>query len=159
MRYYIDAYNVLFQIQTPKSSLEEQREWLIALIEQIVTAFTHEVIIVFDGVDYNDYTRSNYKDLEIVYTGNSLCADQYMIQELQRLNALHDVRIVTSDKGLARQARGLGSKVITPKQFIKQQKKRVLKQECQDKVESLSFSLNTHYIKVFEERLKKRIKD
>ena len=104
---FIDGYNVCFTLDLGGDSLEEEREALLSLVKN------RSVIVVFDAPEFS---RTHRGKLEIVFADET--ADTYILSELERL-APKNATVVTADRGLARSARALGARVVSPSDWLR----------------------------------------
>jgi len=110
MHYFIDGYNLLFRLKIDAKDLQTQRQALIYDLNQKISPTKLEVSIVFDATfQKGDRSRSHFNHLEILFTASGETADEYILDMLSHLNNPQQKTIVTSDRGLARQARDLGA--------------------------------------------------
>ncbi len=87
-------------------------------------------MLVFDGFHRgNEESGRGYESpLEIVFTPKGQSADAFILEKVELTKNRKDVRVVTNDEGLTRQARSLGAQVQTNHAFVKYlaSKKKIL---------------------------------
>lgn len=156
MYYLIDGYNFLFRIKSPKGkSLEQRRESLIHLLSEELFPLKGKVAVIFDSSEQmRDFPQWGLsKNLEVIYAPRGSSADTYIIELAEQTKNPDTLTIVTSDQGLAKQCRQIGTKTLSIEDFLafvakKKQKKGAGKpnyKESQKELERLR--------KIFEERL------
>jgi predicted RNA-binding protein with PIN domain len=117
MKYLIDGYNLLFYFSESSSTLENQRNKIIKLLNQFFSTTHYQAVIVFDGKTPHDLLEDNYyyDSLKVIYTTQGKSADSYILD--QPLSSLSTV--VTSDKTLARLCRHKGANTKNIRSFLK----------------------------------------
>ncbi len=77
-------------------------------------------MLVFDGFHREDEEsgRGYESPLEVVFTPKGLNADSFILEQVTLAKNSKDVKVVTNDAGLTRQARALGAHVQTNHIFI-----------------------------------------
>ncbi|MEX1013005.1 MAG: NYN domain-containing protein [Waddliaceae bacterium] len=106
--------------------LQDRRNELLAELQ--VLAKTKEIAIVFDGALHeHDINRSHLGDLEVHYTASGESADDYIIDYLPHMGNPKLITLVTSDKGLARRAKGLGVHTQSVEKFTQKLAKKKTK--------------------------------
>jgi len=121
LRYLIDGYNLLFQIQEHESSLRTTRTRLIEFLGKLTTLTKLNAVVVFDSRDdiAEDYPSvSTMHGIEIIYAPKGKTADDYLLELLEITNDPHRNTIVTSDRQLTILAKGLGAKSKTIETFL-----------------------------------------
>ncbi len=127
MQYVIDGYNFLFRGSADDQPLQDRRESLLNELQLL--AKSKSIAIVFDGALHpSDMNRSNLGDLEVHYTTSGQSADDYIIDSLPFMGNPKLITLVTSDKGLARRAKGMGVHTQSVEKFMKRLSKEKAKQ-------------------------------
>jgi predicted RNA-binding protein with PIN domain len=115
----IDGYNVT------KSKggfgdllLEEQRERLVQLADQVARKYKISTTVVFDGDKVPaGITRRGRGPAKVEYSRPEEIADDHLIARIEELPP-DPVILVTSDKELQRRAAALGATIVTSKQLL-----------------------------------------
>lgn len=119
MHYYIDGYNLLFRVLKAGDDIRKQREELITELEKKVNLLGIDATLVFDShYQEDDYVRSHYKSLTIIYTAKGQSADECILHELKACADPSKHTVVTSDKKLATLCRLRLSKTETIDEFL-----------------------------------------
>jgi predicted RNA-binding protein with PIN domain len=103
-----------------RDRLQNQRENVIALLNEQSHALKLNLTLVFDGSQPKpaEAKRGHFDALEIVYTPEDQSADDYILKELENaLNPNQEV-VVTSDRELARRSILLGARTQSIEAFI-----------------------------------------
>lgn len=132
MHYYIDGYNLLFRASwhSSKKTLEEQRQALIEMLDREVSLLHLNVTIVFDApLQTEEWRRSHFRSLEIIFTSRGESADDFLIALFERHVAPKKACLVSSDKRLAAKVKGLGIRAESVEEFLAWLKKRARKKE------------------------------
>lgn len=111
MHYLIDGYNLLFSLYGPvENHLKAFRESLIQSLNIPIEFLTLDVSIVFDSYLYpGEGSRSHFRHLEILFTAETITADDFIIHFLKNCQNPHRELIVTNDRGLTLHAKSLGA--------------------------------------------------
>lgn len=156
MQYWIDGYNLLFKMPSLEGSLEEKRRQLILDLNAYSKKLHLSFILVFDAKTKGAplALRSHYDSLEILYATGSKTADEAILEEIELLGIGSRACVVTSDRGLAYQARALGTSTMSLLEFVqfltKKQKRRSLPLvESKDSPKEIE-----RLCKIFEQRLR-----
>ncbi len=160
MHYYIDGYNLLFQLFHSSKELRAKREMLIDLLQEKLSALALDVTIIFEGKHHLDEQsgREYLEGLQMIFTPKGQSADEYILQELSHTFHPSQYTIVTSDISLSRHCRSFGAYTMTTLEFLKwlENKRKKSsgsspkkKPEFQD-----SHSNIERLIKIFEKKLK-----
>ncbi len=155
MHYYIDGYNLLFYLAKDTSSLENQKNNIISILNEAFKISNVSVTIVFDGKDFIDTNYSYYDSLKIVYTEKGLSADDYILEQLEAKSPKTQITVVTSDKSLALLCKDKKAHTKSLKSFIqwviKQERKSHL---SQDEKKYIDTEANIKRLQeIFEKRL------
>lgn len=126
--YIVDGYNVLkSSILFKNRALQEARAAFVSYVERnrLWGSLRNKLIIVFDGSRDVVGTRQAYP-FEIIFTSDETADEK--ICRLVASNALpRNVVVVTDDKGLIRQVRGYGAKIMGAQEFLGRSKVQGLK--------------------------------
>ena len=157
MHYYVDGYNFLFRICHKVDPLEEKRNQLIDLLNEELQFLKGRCSLVFDSRDQvRDCPQCAFlENLEVIYTPRGLTADHYIIELVEHSQAPKAITVVTSDSGLGRVCRHLGSHVMTIDDFITFILKKTKKREPSKPQYTSSDAEIERLRKIFEERLDK----
>ncbi len=116
MLYLIDGYNLLFRLKTKKQTLREARELLIKGLADLIKNFELKVMIVFDSsfeMAHLFPSKSEKPPMEIVFAPHGTSADDYLIEMISYKSKKIPITLVTSDSGLALQAKPFKVKVLS----------------------------------------------
>ena len=119
MKYIVDAYNVIGQLDHIKLSDSDKVaqfiDWLHRHKQPKMT-----VTIVFDGQDpwLRFPTQERQAGLTIVHTATQQSADDFIKEKMDQLTDKSSTIIVTSDRDILHHAKKLGVKTINAKHFI-----------------------------------------
>lgn len=118
MHYFIDGYNLLFRSHPFEDSLQESRLAIIRDLNQKIALVRLNVSIVFDSSLTLEESKSHFDQLEIFYTSKGKTADEYILDKIRNSPTPAQETVVTSDKGLSRQARAYLAKTTTVEAFL-----------------------------------------
>ena len=120
MHYWIDGYNLLFQLPSSKGSFEIKRQKLILDLNSQAKSLSIQTTVVFDSSekDRDLNTRSHYEALEIIYTSSKKTADDFILDSVEFSSHPEEMCIVTSDKDLARKSRALRANTLSLEGFL-----------------------------------------
>lgn len=159
MYYLVDGYNLLFRLEdSGKKNLEKRREELIELLNIELACFKSSVSIIFDSSEQiREFPQiAKLENIEIIYAPKGQTADQYIIELVELSKSPKTLTVVTSDSGLTRQCRHIGSQVLTIDAFItyviKKNQKKCEAKSCPPKDKKELERL----CKIFEERYKNK---
>ncbi len=162
MHYFVDGYNILFRISVKKTSLQQQRDQLIREFSSATSNIKISITLVFDSkYQTGIWSREHINDLEIIFSSEGQTADEFIIEELQRVKNPRQHTVATSDNPLARQARHLGARSISAEDFMDLLDHRINKKNNNDNTSQSRYPKNPspkeldNYVKIFEERFKK----
>ena len=157
MHYYVDGYNFLFRIFEKIDPLEKKRNQLINLLNEELKFLKGRCSLVFDSSEQiRDCPQCAFlENLEVIYTPRGLTADNYIIELVEHSRTPKAITIVTSDNGLGRQCRHLGSLVMTIEAFIIFILKKTKKSEDTKPSQTSSDAEIERLRKIFENRLDK----
>ncbi len=122
MHYYIDGYNLLFQVAERNLSFSENRYAIIEQLENFFSLHNISATLVFDSrFDLSNAfpSISDLGHLEIIYSPKGLSADDYLIEKLQILNNPTSVTVVTSDRYLRKELKAIGCSLMKIDEFLK----------------------------------------
>ena len=112
--------------------------------------------LVFDGSHRRDEESglSYQNPLELVYTPKGQSADEYIIEQLERLKNCKSITVVTNDQGLRKIAGALKANVQSNRSFLTWLAKRSKRKKGKLPVIRETSQQIERLIKIFEERLK-----
>jgi len=103
----IDGYNLLRQIFSKiKGKLDKQREQLIKQLAYYKAKKSNnikEIIIVFDGGEFNHATREIHSGIVIIFSGQQESADEWILRYIKK-HKNKDLLLVSLDRELILQA-------------------------------------------------------
>lgn len=113
MKILIDGYNLLYKIfqKEPFSLLEEEREYLINVLNAYKKIKKHKLIVVFDGKKFEKF---NAKGVTVIFTENGITADRYIIDYA---NKNRGVVVITSDNEIINSVSSFGVGAIKSEIF------------------------------------------
>lgn len=115
---FIDGYNVA-KLAWPDRSLEQQRDALIARVENLVRRFGTEASIVFDGASViGAHARGARQSVRVVFSPDGVTADDVIRDEADRVPAERAVVVVTDDREIVRDMRAVGANVVPSNAFL-----------------------------------------
>ena len=94
----IDGYNILKQCSEHLLVTDSEREQFIRLLARYAALKKHEIIVVFDGGDYDRPTSFAGKGIRIMYSGQYVTADQTIQQLID--GRPQNTALITSDRAL-----------------------------------------------------------
>ena len=155
MHYYVDGYNFLFRIFEKIDPLEQKRDQLIDILNEELKFPKGRCSLVFDSSEQiRDSPQCAFlENLEVIYTPRGLTADNYIIELVEHSRNPKAITVVTSDGGLGRQCRHLGSLVMTIEAFIGFILKKTKKSEDTKPSQASSDAEIERLRKIFEKRL------
>lgn len=156
MYFFIDGYNLLFTCGEEGRSLQNQRDHLIQWIRSEFGNMRLKGALVFDGSHRRDEESglSYQNPLELVYTPKGQSADEYIIEQLERLKNCKSITVVTNDQGLRKIAGALKANVQSNRSFLTWLAKRSKRKKGKLPVIRETSQQIERLIKIFEERLK-----
>lgn len=124
MHYFLDGYNLLFQLFGGTSALKVERELLLEELDSAISQTSLNLTIVFDAhLREEQLARTKYRSLDIIFTDFGQTADDYILEVLSFCEHPKRETIITNDQRLAWRARGLGAKTQSLSHFLKQLEK------------------------------------
>jgi predicted RNA-binding protein with PIN domain len=161
LNYFVDGYNLLFKLSDSTWDLQSKRKAVIAFLEERISSLSLSLTVVFEGKHKRDEESGfhHFAYLKVLFTPQGESADAYFIDFLSHTFHPSHYTIVTSDKALSSQCRGLGAQTMGVQEFLqwieKKGKKPVYKNpEMRDSDRQIA-----RLIKIFEERLREGEKD
>lgn len=155
MHYLVDGYNLLFLVCQKQASLESRRDNLIDLLNQELSFLKGRCSLIFDSAEQiRECPECAFvENLEVIYTPKGLTADAYIIELAEQNRAPKTLTVVTSDSGLARQCKHIGTHVLSIEAFLTFIAKKNRKKE-KPKPENRATKAEIERLrKIFEERL------
>ncbi|MBM3193491.1 MAG: hypothetical protein FJZ59_04575 [Chlamydiae bacterium] len=134
--YVIDAYNLLFQIKKASKFSENQKNDFIDLINECMSFLGLKGILIFDSNPNharNYPTKKKLSQVEVAYSPIDMEADLYILEYLSLLKTPSRIRLVTSDRALAKEAKNLKIESIDSLDFFNLLKKAGTKKEAINK--------------------------
>jgi predicted RNA-binding protein with PIN domain len=156
VQYLIDGYNFLFRLDGgKKQSLEERRDSLCQVLNELLAPFKARVSLIFDSAEQiREFPQCAKLDtLEVLYAPKGLTADNYIIELAEQTKSPKTLTVVTSDSGLARQCSHIGTLILSIEEFIEIVKKRNRNKPKGKPVYRDSNKEIERLRKIFEERL------
>jgi uncharacterized protein len=135
MLFLVDGYNLLFQTAflSQKKSFEEARYALITELDSFAHDQGLHLTLVFDaGFQTEEMKRSHFGALEIIFTSRGQTADDYLVDEVARLQTR--LTVVTSDKRLAARLRAPHVTILGVLDFLQKLRKKSRKKMQPQKI-------------------------
>lgn len=145
MHYFVDGYNLLFYLKK-EGDLQENRNFIMAILKKISLRLKATMTIVFDGKEEN---ISHVQNIKIVFTEKGESADDFILKQLELSKNIKNETVVTSDKSLTRLSRSLGAKTLSIYsflQFISSKKSPTKEYSFEDSQENIE-----RLLKIFKE--------
>jgi predicted RNA-binding protein with PIN domain len=115
----IDGYNLIRDVIPQSGPLQISREVFFGKLAGFASSAERKVLVVLDGTGTDDeFEVYRTKSFNIIYS-QSVTADSVIEKILFEQKGLITFTVVTKDGALARMARGSGSRVISPADFMK----------------------------------------
>ncbi len=128
MHIIIDGYNLIFAVPTlervvDKESMEMARETLLEALSRYKEKSRQEFTVVFDGraqegEDFGPSEKQVRGGINVLFSKGTT-ADEDIMNLISSLPNPRNMCIVTSDKGIIREARASGCQVTEPQEFYK----------------------------------------
>jgi predicted RNA-binding protein with PIN domain len=106
MQIIIDGYNFIKSVVKKNFISDSERSFLSHQIALYGKSKGHKILIVFDGGPFMWPIEERTGGIDIVYVGQQMSADAYIITYLQE-HCLHDPLLVSSDKQIRNAAAAL----------------------------------------------------
>ena len=116
MLYLIDGYNLLFRLKSKKQTLRDAREFLVGALADLIRNFELKAMIVFDSsmeMAHLFPSKAEKPPIEIVFAPYGTSADEYLIEIISYKAKKIPITLVTSDSGLALQAKQYRVQVLS----------------------------------------------
>lgn len=167
MHYFLDGYNLLFQLFGGTCELREEREQLLEELDVAVRQTSLNLTIVFDAhLRDEQLSRTKFRSLDLIFTDFGQTADDYILEFLNSCKHPKRETIITNDQRLAWRARGLGAKTQglshflkqlekPPKQIKKSREKKIVLPVERPKLGDFPGSIE-YYLDIFEKRSKNK---
>ena len=124
MIYYIDGYNFLFTQGREQDPFESAREDVLDYFSERVVE-GHNLVIVFDAhSSHGEFSRTYYKNIEVVYSAHGQTADEYLIEKVQFSKKPHEMTVVSNDKKLIKEIKDLRAHGLSFDGFFKKLNKK-----------------------------------
>ena len=126
MIYYLDGYNLLFQLFEERDDFKSHRDELISFLETHLQYVKFKVKLIFDAhhsqerLPQYEYSRH----LEIIFTPRNMTADEFILEQLSVSRHPGQITVVTNDKSLRLNCHNLKAMTMSPKSFIRFLKKK-----------------------------------
>ncbi len=121
MIYILDAHNIMFKMYDFNNTLEHQdiRKDFIRQISNIAINKQDKIIIVFDGQNYSQTTKSN-SNIQIIYSSSNGQKADGVIKYLSEKYEQKKVTVISSDISVVKYVKQGGLNVISSQKFIKE---------------------------------------
>jgi predicted RNA-binding protein with PIN domain len=107
----VDGYNVAM-LGWPQLGLVDQRERLLAGLENLSRRFGTDVSVVFDGAEVVGAHAARRREVRVVYSPAGVTADDVIRDEVARLPPTRSVVVVTNDAEIVRDVRAVGANTV-----------------------------------------------
>lgn len=108
----VDGYNVA-KLGWPALTLEDQRNRLLDMVDNIVRRFACPATVVFDGADVVGAASDRRRLARVTYSPAGVTADDVIIHELEGRPTDRPVVVVTDDQDVRRRARRRGANELS----------------------------------------------
>lgn len=112
----VDGYNVAM-LAWPRLDLCDQRDALIAALENLARRFGSSVTIVFDGATVVGSHAGTRRLVRVTYSPEGVTADDVIREQVSRTANSTPVVVVTNDAEIVRDVRAAGANVISSTTF------------------------------------------
>ena len=131
MHYLVDGYNLLFQLTSCFCNLQKERKTVLSLLFHYLSPVKNKVTIVFDSKENHDYhAETDYlKELIVVYTYRGQSADAYILERIELSKQPQEITVISNDRSLTAQARGLQAQSLTVSSFLSRIKNQKTKRK------------------------------
>lgn len=156
MLFLLDGYNILFSLVDSPKEFSNQRQEVISFLQKQFASLNLSGMLVFDGFHRRDEEsgRGYESPLEIIYSPKGQNADSFILEQITLAKNPKDIKVVTNDAGLTRQARALGAHVQMNHAFIQYLGKvRSKRKKVAEKNIVESQKTKERLQKIFEDRL------
>lgn len=114
----VDGYNVA-RTAWPGLTPEEERQRLIAALEELHARTAAEITVVFDGVqEGGPMPGHGSRTVRVRFTAEGVSADDVVTELVDRFPAQRPVVVVSSDREVADGARVRGANTVSSRQFL-----------------------------------------
>ena len=113
----VDGYNVAM-LAWPQRNLEQQRDALVARVENLARRHDADVTVVFDGSSVVGAHTTRRRGIRVVYSPAGTTADDVIRAEVDHLDASSPVVVVTNDREIVRDVKAAGANVVPSNAFI-----------------------------------------
>jgi predicted RNA-binding protein with PIN domain len=114
----VDGYNVA---RTAWSDLapEEERNRLLAMLDEVQSRTGADVIVVFDGLEKaSGVTGGGGRSVRVRFTAEGVTADEVVLGMIDDFPVDRPVIVVSSDREVAEGGRARGANVVSSRQFL-----------------------------------------
>jgi predicted RNA-binding protein with PIN domain len=121
VRYLIDGYNLLFNVNDDVNPLSDARHDIIESLAKQIALRGLKASLIFDSHIQNASlfpTRFYHGCLEIIYTPHGQTADNHIIEKLEWVKHPKTITVVTSDKHLGNECKECGANVMCIDSFL-----------------------------------------
>lgn len=113
----VDGYNVS-KTAWPDLTLEQERDRLVAALENLVTRTSARVRVVFDGASGAVGGSARRMLVDVQFSSEGVIADDVIVQAVRALPADRKVLVVTADGALTSRVRALGANTVVSTAFV-----------------------------------------
>ncbi|MBN2479749.1 MAG: NYN domain-containing protein [Parachlamydiales bacterium] len=164
MKYYIDGYNLLFQLFHCDKKLEIQRNLVIDFLKESCLHLDLNIEVVFDGHKSESPmpNRDYFDHLDVIYTPKNQTADDYILEQIFLSKTPSKITVISSDKHLTKTAKSMNSSAMSLTGFLnwlKNQEKKALQKKVFDEEFSDTSKNIKRLKKIFEEKLEGGVED
>lgn len=145
-----------------RGDLQADRKQLLEQLHEKVALAGLNVTVVFDARTELLWRRQHIGDLEIVFTDQTICADRWILQKLERVRNPAICEVVSNDRELLRRSRWTGARTQSVAAWVKWLDKKARKRTPSPTVIKKERGVlqtpeereNERWLRLFEERLK-----
>ncbi|MFI5343152.1 MAG: NYN domain-containing protein [Chlamydiales bacterium] len=159
MLFLLDGYNILFSLVDSEKTFSNQRQEVITFLQKQFASLKLSGMLVFDGFHRSEEEsgRGYESPLEIIFSPKGQNADSFILEQIALAKNPKDIKVVTNDAGLTRQARASGAHVLTNTAFLEYLKKahsKATRAKSHEKDITESPKSKERLQKIFEDRFR-----
>jgi predicted RNA-binding protein with PIN domain len=95
-----------------------QRQVLLDTVENVARRYGSDLTVVFDGAGVIGASSDQRRLVRVVYSPEGVIADDVIRSEVARLPATRHVVVVTNDRAVVTDVRGLGANTVSSDRFV-----------------------------------------
>jgi predicted RNA-binding protein with PIN domain len=95
--FIIDGHNLIGSFHDLSLSDKNVKDKLLNRLSEYQKIIERNIIVVFDGIGYGGYNKTNFQNIEIRYPEKLKSADDEIIKLISEYNNQHGISIISSD--------------------------------------------------------------